>query len=185
MRLVVYRFSIILLLFIVFSCTNPFNPNLKDDGPGRQIGYPNDRPDNVLRNLALAYNQKNLDLYISTLDKDFHFYVLSADIPELGVAWWGYEKEIEFHRNLFSRGSSNRSHPVPNAIFLDLSIPPPTAWYPDSQVGHENWIVIRCSFNLRLTFSMQSDLFASGFARFHMKPVDDRWYIGKWVDESD
>ena len=68
---------------------------------------------------------------------------------------------------------------------MDLSIPPPTAWSDDPQVGHENWIVIRCNFSLRLAFSGQNDLYASGFARFHMKPVDGRWYIGKWDDESD
>ena len=174
---------ILLLLLIFVSCTNPFNPKVFDAGSHRLMGLPNDRPDNVLRNLMQAYNQMNLDLYISTLDKDFYFFVTSADIPEIGVDWWGYDVEIEFHRNLFNRGSNSRL--VPNAIFLDLTIPPSSDWWGDNQVGHENWLVIRCRFHLRLAFSTQNDMFATGFARFHMKPVGDRWYIGRWVDESD
>ena len=170
-------------ILLVNGCVNPFNP-LMDNNRGSYIGLPNTTPYNVLRNLETAYNQKNLDLYISTLDKDFHFQANPDVEPVIGVTWWGYDVEIEFHRNLFSRGNSNRSLPVPNIITLSLTIPPDTEWFEDRQVGHEGWVIIRSGFYLRLSFSGQPDLTASGFAQFHMKPVGNRWYIGKWVDMS-
>jgi hypothetical protein len=182
MRLV-HKLLIIFILLYTKGCVNPFNPEINE---GIEIGHgrPNISPYNVLRNLEAAYNQMNLDLYISTLDKDFHFSANDDVIPQLGKNWWGYDVEIEFHRNLFSRGSTNRHFPVPNMILLNLTIPPDTDWFDDNEVGHENWVVIRCGFYLRLSFTAHEDMVASGFARFHMKPVDGQWYIGKWVDES-
>jgi hypothetical protein len=148
------------------------------------LGLPNTTPYNVLRNLEIAYNQKNLDLYISTLDRDFLFSVSPDDENILGETWWGYDVEIEFHRNLFTRGSTNRNLPVPNMIILNLNIPPETEWIDDRLIGHEDWIIIRCGFYLRLSFTSTADLVASGSASFHMKPVDGSWFIGKWIDES-
>jgi len=132
----------------------------------------------------LAYNQKSLEIYKSTLDEDFRFYVASWNVPEVGQNWWGYEQEIEFHRNLFSHGSSDGSYPSPDKIFLNLEIPPVHMWQSDHQIGHENWVIIYAPFHLQLSYATRADKGAIGFARFHMRSVDGRWYIAKWVDES-
>jgi hypothetical protein len=132
----------------------------------------------------IAYNHKNLDMYKACLDADFRFHVLSDQVPVIGESWWGYEQEIEFHRNLFSLGSSDGSYPPPSMIHLNLQIPLPDEWQNDYQVGHENWVIISCFFDLKLSFTNRNDISSSGFARFHLKPVDGKWYIAIWIDES-
>jgi len=172
----------ILISALFSSCINPFNPGIEG---GRDLSiYANDTPDNVLRNLMLSYNQKSIDLFKDTLDKDFRFHVLSQQAPEIGQDWWGYEQEIDFHSNLFSRGSSDGRLSSPSNILLNLEIPPPHLWVLDNQVGHENWVIISCPFYLYLSYVSGPDISAAGFARFHLKPLNDRWYIAIWIDES-
>lgn len=174
-------------IFIIISisgCSNPFNPSLKEHNDYRDSIYSPDSPENVLRNLMLAYNQKDIDLYKSCLDKEFRFHVVSQQAPEIGQDWWGYEQEIEFHNNLFSKGSSDGRHSAPNNIFLNLEIPPASLWQKDNQVGHENWIIISCPFYLQLSYSGRTDIVANGFAKFHLKPSQGKWHIAIWVDES-
>lgn len=178
----IYIFS--LSLFLLSACSNPFNPGLIDNNLNRTFVYMPDSPDNVLRNLMLAYNQKDIDLYKNCLDKSFRFQVKSQQSPEIGQDWWGYEQEIEFHKNLFSNGSSDGKYSSPTNIYLNLEIPPSSMWEKDTQIGHENRVIISCPFYLQLSFKNHPDIVASGFARFHLKQTDGRWYIVIWVDES-
>ena len=131
-----------------------------------------------------AYNQKSIELYKDCLDEDFRFDVLSQHAPEIGFDWWGYEQEIEFHTNLFSRGSSDGSYVSPNSIILNLDIPPSDFWQLDNQIGQENWVIISTHFSLHLSYLSGNSITATGFARFHLKPKNERWYIAIWVDES-
>ena len=132
----------------------------------------------------LAYNHKSLEIYKDTLDMDFRFHVASWHAPEIGQDWWGYEQEIEFHKNLFSFGSSDGKHASPDKIFLNLEIPPAELWQNDPQIGHENWVIISAHFHLQLSYVTRNDIVAMGTARFHLRPVNGRWYIAIWVDES-
>ena len=187
MRLVHKRLIILgylLLILTLLSCINPFNPSIRNDNPNNDIIYAFDSPDNVLRNLMLAYNRKSIDLYKDCLDVDFRFHVVSQHAPEIGFDWWGYEQEIEYHTNLFSKGSTDGSHLPPSNILLNLEIPPSNLWYVDNQVGHENWIIISCYFYLQLNYLSGNNITANGYARFHLKPLNGRWYIAIWMDES-
>ena len=179
------RITIVLLfLFVLCSCKNPFNPPIESSKPGNSLALPNTSPENVLRNLVTAYNYKSLEIYKATLDKDFLFYVVTQDAPEIGTNFWGYEQEIEFHRNLFSAGSSRGDYIPPNNIFLNLVIPQPENWSMNSQIGKEDWVIISCSFHLTLNYSIRPDITANGFARYYLKPVGNEWFIALWQDES-
>ena len=176
--------AILFCVMMLISCENPFNPKVETGKSGNSLALPNTSPDNVLRNLVTAYNYKSLDIYKNTLDKDFLFYVVSTDVPEIGTNFWGYEQEIEFHRNLFTTGSSRGDYVPPNNIFLNLVIPQPENWMMNTQVGKEDWVIIACSFHLTLNYSIRPDITATGFARYYLKPVGNEWFIALWQDES-
>ncbi len=178
------KYFFLLMLFVIVSCQNPFNPGIKDNDSSSNIYvYPPNSPDNVLRNLSAAYNQKDIEMYKACLSSSFRFQILSTDVNTIGVDWWGFEQEVEYHKNLFSRGSSTGLS-SPDNITLNLEIPPQSAWVNDNQVGHENWIIIACPFYLSLQYTNFLGRSAFGYARFYMKMEDGRWVIAIWVDES-
>lgn len=176
---------------ILTSCTNPFHPKLRNSTHNTII---NDSPQAVLQTLEQAYTQKNINLFKSCLASDFRFELLSAEINLIGIdwnndgfkdSWWGYEQEVEYHTNLFLEGSTDGAYPPPDQISLRLQIPPQEQWESDNEVGHETWVVIPCLFDLQLLYSeSSSSLSSSGVARFYLKPIDNRWYIAIWRDES-
>ena len=63
-------------------------------------------------------------------------------------------------------------------------IPQPEYWLKNDQMGKEDWIIIACSFNLTLNFSIRPDITATGFARYYLRPIGDEWRIVLWQDES-
>ncbi|HNX01443.1 MAG TPA: hypothetical protein PLE74_03960 [Candidatus Cloacimonadota bacterium] len=198
-----FRYIVIftsILLILMTGCQNIFSPktvsNLQNEA------YPNTSPDLVLKNLELAYRQKDIELYKKCLDQEsFRFELISSEVQEINAgvdvdhdgitdSWWGYQREIEYHQNLFRNGSSDQQYPSPDQIYLNLTIPSQDQWELDNQTGHEGWIIIACLFDLTLSFSASnSNLSANGSARFYLKPVADshgvnHWYIAIWRDES-
>ena len=187
------RFRIYLLLlatlYIFSSCTNPFHPNLRDDGISNNS---NKTPEELLQSLETSYRFKNLALFTECLAPDFRFELLASEVTTIGIdwnndgfkdSWWGYEQEVEYHRNLFIEGSSDGSYPPPDQINLSLQMP--AQWEYDIQTGHEGWVIYPCPFVLQLLYtSSNSSIASNGVARFYLKPVGNRWYIAIWRDES-
>jgi hypothetical protein len=198
-----YKYLILVLsiLMIIFTgCNNIFSP--KTTSTHQTEAYPNTSPDLVLKNLELAYRQKDIELYKKCLDQEsFRFELISSEIDEINAgvdidddgindSWWGYQKEVEYHTHLFRDGSSDLLYPSPDQIYLNLNVPVQEQWELDNQTGHEGWVVIACLFDLSLSFrSTNSSLNANGSARFYLKPIPDNhgvnhWFIAIWRDES-
>lgn len=182
---------LLLAILTLAGCSNPFRPKLRHED---NTGVSNKTPLDVLNNLELAYTQKNLELYKSVLAEDFRFELISSEVDLIGIdvnndgikdSWWGLEQELEFTNNLFNYGSSDGVYPPPDQIVLRLSVPPQELWELDPEIGHENWVVIPCGFDLQLQFNtISSSLTASGIARFYLRPQNNRWQIVIWRDES-
>ncbi len=178
-------------LFLTSACTNPFHPRMQDSDI---VNVVNDSPASVLQSLEQAYTQKNLQLFTRCLASDYRFELLSSEVSSIGIdwnndglkdSWWGYEQEVEYHRNLFTEGSSDGSYPPPDQINLRLQIPPQEQWQSDPESGHEAWVVIPCLFDLQLLYtSSNSSIGSNGVARFYLKPINNLWYIAVWRDES-
>jgi len=191
----IYQYRIITVLFIIslllMSCKNPFHPALRNRDNDL---IEQDTPLKLLQNLENAYKQKNLVLYRSCLAPDFRFELLSSEVNSIGIdwnhdgikdSWWGFEQEVEFHRNLFYEGSSDGFYPPPDQINLRMQIPPEDKWEFDTEVGHEGWIIIPCLFDLQLLYTISGSAMASnGTARFYLKSFNNKWYIAIWRDES-
>lgn len=188
-------FELVLIIGILFSvngCTNPFNPNIiKNASDVSTIA--NITPRNVLKNLETAYNQQDLDLFKSCLSTSFRFELISIETDEIGIdmdgdgikdSWWDYDREVDYHRNLFEYGSSDGSYPSPDHIYLNLQIPQEDVWMTDNQVGREDWVIIPVFFNLSLTIYGTSNITADGYARFYLRPEGEEWRIIIWRDES-
>lgn len=181
----------LLIALLGASCRNPFRPeliyNTNNDLQNRD-------PKQVLQSLERAYQDKNIDLYKKLLAPDFRFELLSSEVNQIGIdvnddgirdSWWGFEQEIQLTENLFKYGSSDGNYPPPDQIELRLQVPPENLWELDPEVGHEDWVIVPCVFDLSLTYlSSNSSLNASGVARFYLKETNKRWYIVIWRDES-
>ncbi|PKN73560.1 MAG: hypothetical protein CVU50_02260 [Candidatus Cloacimonetes bacterium HGW-Cloacimonetes-3] len=193
MKTLKHLLLLVLALLLLSSCTNPFRPKLVDVS-GTDTDMLNSTPEKLLRNLERAYQEMNIDLYLSLLHPEFRFELIASEIGQIGIdwngddipdAWWGYEQEREFTTGMFINGSSDGLYPPPDDISLRLQIPPQDKWEKDPAIGHEDWIVITCSFDLILSyFASNSSFNASGKASFYLRPVDNRWYIAVWRDES-
>ncbi|MEN6444584.1 MAG: hypothetical protein ABFC98_00900 [Candidatus Cloacimonas sp.] len=184
----------ILLLFLAFllsSCQNPFCPKLYDVSSAE---IENRTPEELLQNLERAYTEKNINLYKSLLHPDFRFELLASEVSLIGIdmngdgmrdSWWGYDQEIEYTDRMFNRGSSDGTYYPPDEIKLRLQIPTSDRWQTDPEIGHEDWIVIPCNFDLILSYKeSNSSLNANGIARFYLMPVENGWKIAIWRDES-
>ncbi len=191
-RLVSILIILVSCIIFLFGCDNPFNPEtIKiNDEP---ITRSNNTPRKVLENLEDSYNQQDLDLFERCLSQSFRFEVISVEIDEIGVdmdgdgikdSWWDYTEEVEYHRNLFSTGSSDGTVPAPDNIYLSLQIPQEEAWQKDNQQGREDWVIIPVYFNLILTLYGSANITADGYARFYLRPEGDGWKIIIWRDES-
>lgn len=179
------------LTFLLGSCWNPFHPPLVDNSDGTlRFGTPLE----VLQSLELAYKERNINIYKEILAPDFRFELISSEVGQIGIdvngdgirdSWWGFDQEVLYTSNLFSTGSTDGSTPAPDDLYLRLQVPPETNWEEDPELGHEDWVVIPCSFDLKLSYyASNSMLTASGIARFYLKPANNRWYIAIWRDES-
>lgn len=182
-----------LLLFslLIQSCWNPFRPRMIDNSNDLIL---NRTPVELLQNLERAYRERNINIYRELLAPDFRFELISSEVNQIGIdvnddgirdSWWGYDEEVEFTDNLFNNGSTDGLYPTPDQITLRLQIPPEENWEVDPQIGHEDWIVIACYFDLTLSYlASNSSIAASGVARFYLRPSGNRWYIAIWRDES-
>lgn len=179
------------VLLLLASCWNPFHPPLRDNSHDAIL---NRTPREVLQNLELSYKERSINIFKSTLAQDFRFELIASEVSQIGIdvngdgirdAWWGYDEEVQFTANLFTNGSTDGSYLPPDDLQLRLQIPPEENWEADPELGHEDWVVIPCVFDLKLAFySSNSMITASGVARFYLKPANDRWYIAIWRDES-
>jgi len=182
---------LLLILTLLSSCVNPFSPKLYDISNAE---IQSRTPEELLKNLERAYQEKNLNIYKLLLHPEFRFELIASEVSQIGIdvngdglrdSWWGYNEEIELTNHMFQIGSSDGVYPPPDDINLRLQIPTQDLWQNDPEMGHEDWIVIPCNFDLILSYTATNSSFnANGVARFYVRQVGDRWYIAVWRDES-
>lgn len=172
-----------LFLMVVFTCacSNPFSP--PDIGPSG--GLPIEEltsPENVLKNLQYAYEQRDFDVYEQLLDFDFVFVYFDPErlegIETVIVPRDGPSGDLERTRRLFR-------------VFDEIRLPvfnPVDAWY-DSTFSPPAE-VRRVAFQLTVRdldgdFGFES-FEASGDAVFAIvkSASDGLWRIVRWEDRS-
>jgi len=160
-----------LCLVIFLSCRNPFSPPSK-----KGIYYlPSDSPEQVIENLRLAYNLRDIEAYKKCLHKDsfkFYFDYSDEEIGEiLESRWgidsmiWGWSEEVLSTEVLFS-----------NVEWINLFLLKEYSFYVDS----EHWVGIYW-YDLDIEPSPVSGV-VEGRARFTLKKENSNWFIIKWED---
>jgi hypothetical protein len=83
-----------------------FSPEPPDEGPGEDPVVP-DSPENVIYNLEIAYNKRDINLYKQCLSPQFTFYFNPIDVGndvngyEIPTSW-GYEEDWTATQNMFT-----------------------------------------------------------------------------------
>jgi len=166
--------SIILLMLI--SCWNPFSPKEGDVQETNPISLKN--PLNVLNRIVLAYQNRDVDLYMSTLDSmNFVFVFDSKDeglleyLEQLGITnySWGYTEEY------FSTKSIFESMEEKNIVVIPIFSGGYEQTYGDTLV-----VIIR-SYNFEPPV-IEGEI-VEGTVNFWVnKCADGLWRITRWLD---
>jgi hypothetical protein len=156
-----------LFLLIFSSCENIFAPKI-DNTTSAPIISDQTTVDGVFQNFKYSYTFKDTSVYSNLLTDDFVFtyrdYSLGYDVS------WDKPTEIRTTNGLFQ--NSQKLEIIWNNIVL--------------QVGDSLHLNIKRSFNLTITFNPSDVMRLNGFADMNLikSPVDSKWRIYKWKDES-
>ncbi len=174
MRKIAPILSIILLTLI--SCWNPFSPKEGDMQETSPISLKN--PLNVLNRIVLAYQNRDVDLYMSTLDStNFVFVFDSKDeglleyLEQLGITnySWGYTEEY------FSTKSIFESMEEKNIVIIPIFSGGYEQTYGDTLV-----VIIR-SYNFEPP--VIGGEIVEGTVNFWVNKCEDGlWRIRRWLD---
>lgn len=159
---------IILSIFIIYSCTNPFAPKLANkEGKGSILGDQR-TIDGLFENFRYAYIFKDTVVYGNLLNDDFRFIFRNYDkgIDES----WSRTEEMMTTSRLFLASKS-----------IDLTWNDVT-----TAIGDTILMDISRAFNLTIVFSASDvvNLFGRVNMRIKRKNTQEAWRISQWRDES-
>ncbi len=151
---------------------------------GETAGPPWDPADSawkVVENLCYAYNNMDLDLYMSCFRDDFQFHLLYLG-PGYGIgpgeqdSSWGYQREMEIHENMFS---------TVYGIELEMNGSSQIPWSGDT-TGQSLQLSRTFDLKVYLDQTLENGYRASGTALFICRQdTSGDWYIWQWWDQSE
>ncbi len=141
-------------------------------------------PANVLKNIAIAYNQRNIDLYKKALSPDFVFYFDPRDIgkhppgseytiPES----WSYTDDWQATDKMFQ-----------NAYNIDLNIPTSRVGEPEPE--ENTFLAENINISLLVMIDELNGFIAEKgycnfeFEKFKNEQGQDRWRLKNWWDRT-
>jgi hypothetical protein len=150
--------------------------------------------DDVLLNLELSYNERNLTQYDKLLDDNFTFFFSDADFSSGKVNYqqWDRALEIQSTRHLFDRNYSGSQDPIRSISLKLLYSPGDIGWEettPDSSYQGEKWYQKTVNYDLTVQTTanhqfLAQDLQALFVIRYAFVPSlnDTIWRIVQWYD---
>jgi hypothetical protein len=152
---------------------------------------PLDTRDNLLYNLELAYNQRNLEEFLKLLDNGVYQFFFSATDVSQGLVdqdSWGYAAEAEATGRLFDR-SPPANDPRADKIALTLLYTEGDgAWqemvpssYP-SETWYQKTVEYRLSVRVGETDYNQNRVIVA-LLTVRQKPGESIWQIVEWRDD--
>ena len=165
---------LLLCLFWVFGCFNPFAPKLDNSYGPPIVITPQRSPDEVLQNFVYAYTFKDSLVYADLLDSSFVFVYFDPNIGSSGrFVSWGRDVDLKTTGQLFKN-------------FESITLTWNSTIYTDTTFADTTIVSIELSKTLQLGLYGKSEEYSlSGSAIFNFKPCDDnKWRIVRWKDES-
>jgi hypothetical protein len=155
------------------------------DPPGAEPLLPATRPEHVVRNLEVLYNDRlrsagrRGDAFGDLLAPGFVFHLQPIDVDRGLPASWGAATEAAAHRALF--GAQARREVRALELVLDAGEPHPLD---PPEPGREGWQeVVAPAVVLRLETGPWEGIEVTGSgARFLLAPAGERWLLGAWYD---
>jgi hypothetical protein len=179
-----------LLIAVVLAFTLAPGCNEHATGPDPPDYLPQDSPENVIANLELAYNARDLDAYARLFAEDFVFQFDPQDLTDRGLPpgmVFRFEDDSLSTRHMFRNEIADRDLHV-SRIRLELTF---NASVPVNEPGHEGERRILVS-NTSLRVDTQSDftmVVAGDRAEFFFRrgrtpgaSESTVWYIVRWRD---
>lgn len=157
-----------ILIAVVYGCTNPFAPKFNEDAVGGPPISDQTEISGVFQNFQYAYTFRDTTIYGRLISDDFVFtyrdYDQGFDIS------WGRDEEMRTTYGLFQ--NSQRLDLIWNNIILITE---------DSLSAN----VVR-SFNLTITFNPTDVVRVDGRVNLSLRKdlVSEKWKITNWIDES-
>jgi len=168
--------SVLTAVLLSMAClTGPSN-EITPAGPPWE---PVDSAWKVIENLQFAYNNMDLDLYMSCFREDFEFHLLWYNPhgnSAMQDSFWGFAVEELIHQNMFAYVYS---------IELTIEGTQESPWTGDTT--GQSYQLPRIFDLWVYTNEAQSEGYrAAGSALFICRPdsTDDQWYIWQWWDLS-
>ena len=196
----IQRVILAIVLFLalpMWSCSDDFvvPPGHKPRATYKDLSADGPR-DNVLYNLQLAYNDRNINRYDELLDDDFVFYFSEYDFQNgvVTVEYWRRAAEINANKNLFD---PNYTNPLQDPVQdMDLSLAYPAGddqWTPvpaPDQVRFPGETWYRKTVTYSLTVKMPGDFQyicddkqADFVVRVATEDSEEYWQIVLWSDD--
>lgn len=154
-----------MILFLLYSCVNPFAPKLDENlSEGSPVISDLSSIDGLFNNFKFSYTFGDTLIFGDLLANDFIFtyrdYDLNADVS------WGREEEMRVHYGLFQNTENL------NLIWNDI------IW-----MSSDSTNILR-SFDLTVAFSSTDIILITGKINLTLEKVNNKWQIVHWIDES-
>jgi len=183
--------SIIILIFLALfpvSCIFSPDPGKKSEKPHHQWIEPT-TPSNVIKNLEMAFTQRDIDFYERCLHPDF-FYRSPSEVDELDI-YWSRSVEIATMRKLFEECREFIITPVQINIYEEYgkNYPDiPDRAIIDSNDDHPNdvWIICDYYITMDIFFNQLGDFKVQQDMKFKIVEDTDThlFSIIRWVDDT-
>ncbi len=111
----------------------------------------------VLHNLQLSYNRRNLQKYDELLDNDFTFHLSAGDVGGGIPSQWDRSVEVAVHTNLFDP-TYNGTTPACESIEFDIDFEDGVSWteFDSPTIPSEKWYSTTVSYHF--VFEMEGDI---------------------------
>ena len=145
--------------------------------------------DDVLHNLELAYNERNITEFEKLLDENFEFYFSEADFNSGAVQFenWGRLDELNTNQRLLDPDNPDPNRAISIFLELDFESGDWTPEPPDSTHPDETWYVKNATYRLVIKTAHYWEYRALDLeALFKIRKNDGgRWRIVEWYDDFD
>lgn len=172
------RVLCVTLLVVILSGSDPL-------GAGA-VGYlPPTTPEDVVRNVVVAYLEGDAQAYLACLAEEFVFVpdphadgILGGNLPSS----WGRGTAARIHQRMFEGGAGVPGIPEFRDIRFTLFGAPESG----EEHGHPDWLVFRFNVEMDSWIHGRPAVFASGHTMY-LTPVAgpiDAWEIVRWQEED-
>jgi hypothetical protein len=110
-------------------------------------------PEDVMLNMELAYNKRNIIWYNGVLDQNFTFFLSPGDVGGGLPEQWNREEEITTNTNLFDKGYVGTAPPC-TSVFLDIRTEDGIAWVDFNPASNPTETWKTCTLNYDFKFEI-------------------------------